>query len=98
MMHLQGMREVTAKKGFAMRILPLTGRPRRRGSLLIALSFLWVVSLSKAGAGTIAWTNWTQIQGGNPGSAQGTITPSGPEITVNYSGDVEAASQLSSGG
>ncbi|BAY11531.1 PEP-CTERM sorting domain-containing protein [Calothrix sp. NIES-2098] len=55
------------------------------------------VSAKPASAATIAWTDWTSATAGNPGSAQGTITPAGESpISVNYNGEI-AFAQTSGG-
>jgi len=56
-----------------------------------------VFGASAAGAQAIHWTDWTSLTRGTAGSATGTITIGANTITVTYSGEVEAPSQLSSG-
>ena len=51
-----------------------------------------------AGAQPVAWTNWTSITPGTPGSATGTIAATGGPVTVTYTGEALSGSQLSSGG
>lgn len=50
-----------------------------------AAAFIAFVTAAPAQCATVAWTDWTQVTAGNPGSGTGTIALS-PTITVSYSG------------
>ena len=56
---------------------------RFAASVLILGGF--IVAVPAARSATIAWTDWTSVVAGNPGSATGTIALS-PAITVSYAG------------
>ena len=74
---------------------------RRRGvprwAALVLAGALGTVGLANVAQAQILWTDWTNLQVGNTGSATGTITaPDGP-VGVSYTGQVYTTSQTACG-
>jgi PEP-CTERM motif-containing protein len=66
----------------------------RAAKVLVACSAI----VGPAAGAQIAWTNWTSVNTGTPGTASGTMTTSGGPVTVSYAGEVAAGSQTSASG
>lgn len=68
-----------------------------RPALLVAAA-MTACSATSAMADIVSWTNWTSFTSGTSGSALGSLAvPSGPSVSVSYSGEVSSPTQVSGG-